>query len=233
MYYETKTGALTIKELPSSERPREKIISCGVSSLSNAELLAVLMGNGTGGCSAIDLANKVLALEPTISCFSGYQPEEFMKIPGIGSAKACAIVAAIELGRRISTTPQRVGICFTSPEKAAELFMEEMRCLSKEKFRVAMVNTRNELIMKQDISIGGLNFSSAHPREVFADAIRKGAYGIILVHNHPSGDPTPSASDIAATKQICEAGEIIGIKVLDHIIIGDGVYTSFLNSGLL
>ena len=233
MYYEIKTGSVMIRELPSSERPREKMISHGVSSLSNAELLAVLIGNGTGGCSAIDLSNRILALEPSISGLSGYQPEEFMKIPGIGCAKACSLVAAIELGRRISTTPRHSAVSFSNPEQAASLFMEEMRCLNKEKFRIAMLNSKNELIMKQDISVGGISNSSAHPREVFAEAVRKGANGIILVHNHPSGDPTPSAADIAITKQLCEAGQILGIRVLDHIIIGDGTYTSFKNKGLL
>jgi len=233
MYYEVKTGSVMIRELPSSERPREKIFSGGVSSLSNAELLAVLIGNGTGGCSAIDLSSRILSLEPSIAELSEYQPEEFMKIPGIGSAKACCIVAAIELGRRIAATPRKSGVSLSNPEQAAALFMEEMRGLRKEKFRVAMLNSKNELIMKQDISVGGINASSAHPREVFADAVRKGANGIILAHNHPSGDPVPSPSDIAVTKQLCEAGDILGIRVLDHIIIGDGVYVSFKNKGLL
>lgn len=233
MCHETKPGAPGIKELPASERPREKIISCGVSALSNAELLAVLLGNGTGGCSAIELAGRVLALEENITGLAACQPEELMKISGIGCAKACSIVSAIELGRRISTTPLRSCISCSDPEKTAGLFMEEMRFLSKEEFRIAMLNSKNELIMKRDISIGGANSASAHPREVFSDAVRKGACGIILVHNHPSGDPTPSAADIATTRQLCEAGDILGIKVIDHIIIGDGRYISFKNKGLL
>ena len=233
MENETRSGSLMIKELPSAERPREKIISGGVSTLSNAELLAVLLGNGTGGCSAIELANKVLALEENLAGLADYQPEELMNVPGIGSAKACSIVAAIELGRRISTTPRRKKISFLNPEEAAALFMEELRPLNKEVFKVAMLNSKNELIMKQDVSVGGLNSSSAHPREVFTVAVRKGASSVILVHNHPSGDPTPSAADIAVTKQLCEAGDVLGIKVVDHIIIGDRSYTSFKNKGLL
>lgn len=222
-----------IKELPESERPREKIFAHGVSFLSNTELIAVLLGYGDGRSSALDLASKLLSSVDSITAFSAYQPEEFMQVPGIGTAKACTLVAAIELGRRLASSPLGTNTFCGNPAAAAALFMEEMRYLKKETFCVALFNVKNELIMKDYVSTGGLNFSSAHPREVFSNALKKGASSVILVHNHPSGDPTPSASDISTTRQLCEAGEILGVRVLDHIIIGDGKYLSFKKESLL
>lgn len=223
-----------LKELPYQELPREKILSNGVSCLSNTELLAVLIASGTKDESALTLAGRVLSLEKeSLSKLTQYQPEELQKVKGIGVAKACQIVAAMELGRRIAVIPKEKRVKLDTPDQVAALFMEEMRHLKKETFRVALLNVKNEVIMREDISVGGINFSGAHPREVFQNAVKKGAYAVILVHNHPSGDPAPSSSDIATTHQLAEAGKILGIQVLDHIVVGDGKYISLKQQGHL
>lgn len=223
-----------LKELPRNERPREKILSLGVSNLSNAELLAILIASGTREESALVLAGRVLSMENgSLARLTACQPEEFQKIRGVGAAKSCMLVAAMELGRRIAVSPAESRIRLDTPDKVAELFMEEMRYLKKEVFRVAHLNVKNELIMKEDISVGGLHSAAAHPREVFQTAIKKGANAVILVHNHPSGDPTPSQADKTTTDQLVKAGKILGIQVLDHIVIGDGHYVSLKQQKML
>jgi DNA repair protein RadC len=222
------------KELPRSERPREKILSQGVSSLSNGELIAILIASGTREESALALAGRILSLENgSLARLTACQPEEFQKIRGVGLAKSCVLVAAMELGRRIAVSPAENRARLDTPEKVAELFMEEMRYLKKEVFRVAHLNVKNELIMKEDISVGGLHSAAAHPREVFQTAVKKGVNAVILVHNHPSGDPTPSHADRATTDQLVKAGKILGIQVLDHIVIGDGSYISLKQQRML
>lgn len=223
-----------IRNLPSEERPREKLIQHGAESLSNPELLAILIGSGTKEVSAIMLANRILALEEEgISYLTNCLPEELSGIPGMGMAKSCQIIAAIELGKRIATRPKGKRINIKSPNEVASLFIEEMRYLKKEYFKVLLLNTKNEIIMIENISIGGLNSSVVHPREVFCTAIKKSACSMILVHNHPSGNPMPSQTDIDITRRLAEAGELLGIKVLDHLIIGDGVYVSLKEKMLL
>lgn len=223
-----------VRDMPESERPREKMLAQGVTSLSNTELLAVLIASGSGGDSALSLASKVLAAEGgSLPGLSACHPEEFMRIAGIGTAKACTITAALELGRRAATMPARPRRAVGTPRDAAELFMGEMRYLKKEVMEVALVNVKNELITRERVAIGGLNAAVTQPREVFGGAIRKGAYGVILAHNHPSGDPTPSAEDVSITKQLKRAGEILGIAVIDHIVVGDGCFVSFAERKLL
>lgn len=223
-----------IKELPAEERPREKLMQCGVGSLSNTELLAILIGTGTKETSAIMLANRVLALEEEgISYLTNCLPEELSGIPGMGMAKSCQIIAAIELGKRIATKPKGKRVSIKSPDEVASLFIEEMRYLKKEHFKVLLLNTKNEIIMIENISIGSLNSSVVHPREVFCTAIKKSACSMIAVHNHPSGNPTPSQTDIDVTRRLVEAGDLLGIKVLDHLIIGDGTYVSLKEKMLL
>lgn len=216
-----------LQDLPKSERPREKLVSEGSRSLSNAELIAVLISSGSEGESAVSLASRILSLEEgSISKLSDYEPEEFMKLKGVGIAKACSLVAAMELGRRIATSPKADVIDLKDPENVAALFMEDMRYLNREIIRIAMLNNHFGLIGKADVSVGGLAEASAHPREIFAGAIRKGAAGIVMAHNHPSGECTPSDADIISTVQIVKSGQILGIPVYDHLIIGDGCYTS-------
>lgn len=218
----------TIKELPSEERPREKMIRYGSATLTNGELLAILIGTGTQNRSALTLANRILSMEEAgISYLTDCAPEELSKIDGIGMAKSCQILAAIELGKRLSRTtgPERYTIA--SPADVASLFMEEMRYRKKEVFKVLFLNTKNEIIFTEDVSIGNLNSSIVHPREVFRSAVKRGAAAIIVLHNHPSGNPLPSDNDQAITKRLVEAGDLLGIPVLDHLIIGDGTFLSF------
>lgn len=226
--------ATMIKELPEDERPREKLVNYGVGSLSNSELLSILIGTGTKDASAIMVANKILSLEKDgISYLTGCTPEELSSVQGIGMAKSCQIIAAIELGKRIATKPKEKRLNVKSPTEVATLFMEEMRYLKKEIFKVLLLNTKNEIIMIEDTSIGNLNSSVVHPREVFYSAIKKSACSIIVIHNHPSGNPMPSQMDIEITKRLAEAGEILGIKVLDHLVIGDGVFVSLKEKMLM
>ena len=235
IYEKQNLSAVTlVRELPAAERPREKILSLGVKTLSNTELLAVLIASGTAKNSALGLASKVLALgEGSLASLAHCQPEEFTAIPGIGTAKACVLAAAMELGQRIANAPTKEKIKIACPADAADLFMGDMRFLKKEVMQVALVNVKSELIMRENVSVGGLSCTVTRPREVFATAIRKGAHGVILAHNHPSGDPTPSEEDILITKKLAEAGDLLGIPVVDHIIIGDGRYTSMADQNLL
>ena len=226
--------SLKIKNLPDSERPREKLLALGAGSLSSAELLSVLIGSGTRQMSALQLANALLSREKQgIGAFSRYSPEEFMELEGIGPARACVLSAAVEFGRRIASSGPAERPKVRNPEDIAKLNMEEMRRLPKEIFRVAMLNAKSELIMQEDVSVGSITSSVSHPREVFSTAIKRGAYAVILLHNHPSGDPTPSDADIRTTKILKDAGKLLGIEVVDHILIGDGRYTSFKENDLL
>ncbi|NMB08698.1 MAG: DNA repair protein RadC [Tissierellia bacterium] len=224
----------TIKDLPLSERPREKLEKYGVKSLSNAELIAVIIRTGYGEDTALDLANKLLSMDKSgISFLSHAEIEELTSIRGIGLCKAAQIQAAIELGKRISANLGEGRIKVDSPLVVVDLLMEEMRYLKKEHFKTIILDTKNQIISIENISIGNLNASIVHPREVFNIAIRKSANAIILVHNHPSGDPTPSTEDINITHRLIDAGNIIGIKVLDHIIIGDNKYISFKQRNII
>jgi DNA repair protein RadC len=216
-----------IKELPIDERPREKLLCLGAGGLSNRELLAILIGSGTRRTSAAELADKLLALDSGgITYFSHCLPEDFCRIRGIGKAKSCQIAAAIELGKRIATAPVSKKVRTDMPAQVAELFMEEMRHLRKEVFSILMLTTKNQIICIEKIAVGSLNSAVVHPREVFANAIKRGAASVILVHNHPSGDPSPSREDLELTSRLVDAGAILGISVKDHLIIGDGVFIS-------
>ena len=222
-----------IREMPEAERPREKIFSSGVSSLSNTELVALLIGSGTKHSSALDLAARVLAADRSgILFLRDASPEELCTVKGIGTARAAVLLAAAELGRRIMTAPRKRKISVSTPEDTAAIFMEDMRYLKKEHFRVLLLNVKNEIISVGDVSVGSISSSEAHPREVFAEAVRRGAANVILIHNHPSGTPAPSRADIELTKRLYEAGVILGIQVLDHIIIGDGIFVSMKREGI-
>ncbi len=228
----SENNTVSVKELPSDERPREKIFSQGVSGLSDAELLSVIIASGSRGESSIALSGRLLA-SGGMAHLSVCQPEEFMKIRGIGEAKACSLAAAFELGRRTASLRHSARLTFGKPGEVAAYLMESLRRERKEYFLSLLFNTKNELMMKETVSIGGISEAPAMPREIFATAVKKGAAGIIIAHNHPSGDPTPSRADMTATFRIAEAGKILGIPVLDHIIIGDGRYVSFREEKLL
>jgi len=222
-----------LKQWPPSERPREKMLKFGVKSLSNAELLALIVRTGTKDGSALTLAEDILAQEQGLASLYTMGPEEYSRIKGIGVATACTLTAAVELGKRIAASPKQERICVDGPEQIAGLFMEQMRSLEKEEFQVVHLNTKNEITSIENVSVGDLNSSSAAPREVFHNAIRRSSSAVALVHNHPSGDPEPSQSDILLTTRLVEAGKLLGIRVLDHIIIGDGVYTSLKHLSLM
>ena len=223
-----KTHAHTsMKDLPEAERPREKLFINGPASLSNAELLAILLGSGTRSQSAVALAERVLAADGSgILFLNDCTPEELCSIEGIGPAKSAALIASAELGRRLTTTPREKQANVSSPDDISKLFMQNMRYLKKECFKVLLLNVKNEIISIEDVSVGSLMSSDAHPREVFAAPLRRGAANVILVHNHPCGSSRPSQDDIDLTQRLSWAGDIMGIHVLDHIIIGDGEYTS-------
>ena len=225
----------TIKDLPETERPREKLCNYGVESLSNSELIAIIIRTGYKNFTALDLANQVIRFDSSgIKYLGGISVEELQAIKGIGQCKASQIVAAVELGKRISTYKGfEEKIRVNSPEIISNLFMEEMKYFKREHFRTINLDTKNQIIGVEEISIGNLNSSIVHPREVFNVAIRKSANSIILLHNHPSGDSTPSMEDVNVTRRLIEAGNIIGIKVLDHIIIGEDRYTSFKEKNIL
>jgi len=227
---------LTIKDLPKNERPRERLQRYGAQALSDAELLAVLIRTGTPTESALVLAQRILkgdGVKTGLSFVAEASLEELSNIKGIGLAKSVQLKAAIELGRRISSCKNSDVISINSPADVKNLLMEEMRFLKKEYFKVILLNVKNHVISVENISIGSLNTSIVHPREVFKPAIKRSSASIILAHNHPSGDPTPSHEDIQITKRLVEAGKVLGIEVLDHVIIGDGVFFSFKEKGIL
>ncbi len=224
---------LTIKDLPEQERPREKLKLLGAEALSNAELLAVLLGTGTRRESAVELAVRLLSISGGLRSLMDLSFEEMVQVKGVGLAKAVQIKAAFELGRRLATTPREDQGRITNPRLAAELFMEDLRYKKKEYFFLLLLNTKNQVISREEISVGSLSSSIVHPREIFTIPVRKSAASIILVHNHPSGDPTPSQEDLEVTRRLVEGGQILGIAVQDHIIIGDGCYISFKEKGFL
>lgn len=228
----TQAGHATIKELPPEERPRERLVRYGASVLSNAELLAILLRTGTRKESAISLAHRLLIQEQGLRFLADSDVKQLSAISGIGQAKAAQIKAALELGKRMAAAEYGADKPVKCPQDVADLLMEEMRYLKKEHMKLVLLNVKCNLISVEDISIGSLNASIVHPREVFNPAIRKSSASIIMVHNHPSGDPTPSSEDIGITSRIRDAGKLLGIELVDHIIIGDGKYTSLKEKGL-
>jgi DNA repair protein RadC len=206
----------------------------GADALSNAELLAILIGSGQGKASALDLAAKVLAGDDRgIAYLATASVEELQHTPGVGCATACRIAAAAAIGRRMTAARGRDVIQFSCPEDIVSLFMDEMRHETQEVFRILLLNIRNEMIGRETVSVGNISSSIVDPRDVFKPAIRRGAAGIVLVHNHPSGNPEPSEQDVDVTEHICKAGEILGIRVMDHLIIGDGNFVSMKKRKLI
>ena len=225
---------MNIRQLPNEEKPREKLLKEGKEKLSLTEILAIIIGSGTGEKSALDVASEIIAMDSRgIRFLADCKPEELKKIKGIGTAKACDILAAVELGKRIATVPKEKTIRIESSSDIAAIFMERMRYYKKEHFVNLMINAKGEIIEETEVSIGDLCSSTTHPREVFVDAVRRSAGSVVFVHNHPSGDPSPSEMDIVTTKRLMQAGEILGIPVLDHIVIGDGCYVSMRAEGMI
>ncbi|MDK2866769.1 MAG: repair protein RadC [Clostridiales bacterium] len=217
-----------IKTMPESERPREKMLNRGSQSLSNTELLAIIMRTGSRQKSVIELANDVIGqCERDIGDLRHITIQELCAMQGIGPSKACQIMAAVELGTRIHAQKLAYGQRIASPNDVIGAFKSILSHEKVEKFVVAYLSTKNEIISTEVISIGSLNASIVHPREVYGKAVRLSAASIIAVHNHPSGDPTPSREDRNITQRLHEAGKLLGIALLDHIIIGGSRYYSF------
>ena len=230
-------AALKIRELPASERPRERLMRLGAGALSNAELIAILLRTGLRGANAVDVAHQLLDRFGTLNALARCNAAELAVIKGIGPAKAVQLAAAFGLATRTaqeSVARQRVD----TPQIVCELLGPELRALRKESLRVLLLDTRYQLIRVEEISLGTMNESLAHPREIFRPALVHSAYAVIVAHNHPSGDPTPSEADHRLTRRLAEAAGLLQITLLDHIIIGApqpgrAAYFSFKEAGVL
>ncbi|MEB7365910.1 RadC family protein [Staphylococcus borealis] len=222
---------MRIKSMAKSELPRERLIHNGEKSLSNSELLAILINTGRQGFSSIDIANELIIRFDGLKVLKHLSINDFTKIKGIGLYKAVILKAAFELGERMYARDLSEKIKITSPSDVADIMMSKMKDLTQEHFVVLLLNSKNIVIKEETIYKGTLNASVIHPREVFKAAIRASSNAIIVLHNHPSGDVTPSKEDIATTIRLKDCGELLGIQVLDHIIIGDQKYASLVEEG--
>ena len=225
---------MDIREMPIWEKPREKLWREGKESLTNAEILAILLRTGTRRKTVMDLAGEILSLDESgLRFLADCSPEELKRIHGLGEAKICELMAAVELGRRIASGRRSFIGRIGCSSDVADMFMEKMRYYEKEHFLCLMINAKGDIIEEREVSVGDICSSAANPREVFSGAIRRNAGSVLFLHNHPSGDPTPSQDDVRTTRRLVEAGELLGIPVLDHIIIGDGRFISMSAEGLM
>lgn len=226
----------TIKEMYLEDRPYEKCERFGAENLTDAELLAVLLRTGTRGETSLELAHHLLHPEfggEGILNIHKWTFDRLMKVRGIGKVKAIQILCLSELSKRIAKTAATEGLDFSSPRTIAEYYMEDMRHRSKEVLKLLLLNTKAKLISENNISVGTADMALVSPREIFLEALQKNASSVILLHNHPSGDPTPSREDVRITKRVYEAGAMIGIELLDHIVIGNNCYVSLKEKGVI
>ena len=222
-----------ITRWPKQERPRERLLQHGPQPLTEAELIGILLGKGTRKKTAIDLARELLDQYESLQKLFSRSPSELMKVKGIGSAKAATLSAAFELVRRIQSQRNIAKSSFKRSSDVANHYLPLMRDLRKEVFKVLLLNRANRLVKEVTISEGTLEASIVHPRDVFREALLEPAAGIILIHNHPSGNASPSEEDLRVTKQLVEAGKLLGIKVYDHIILAGENYRSLADEGLI
>lgn len=222
----------TIKDLPISERPRERLMQQGANALSDAELLAVILRTGTRYENVVDLAKRMLR-EFDIKTLSQASLNQLKGFSGINTAKACQLLACFEIGKRLYAFNKGMRVFINNSKDAVKLLRPELSFLKKEYFVGLYLDSRNCLLRKEIVSIGGLNTSIVHPREIFKIAIQESANAVIAVHNHPSGNPKPSKDDIEITRKLVKAGHIVGISLVDHIIIGDNSYVSMAESNLV
>lgn len=223
---------MRIKDFPNDDRPREKLIKRGAEALSNSELLAIVLAKGSKKENVLELSQRILR-ENGLDSLSGLDVEDLKEVFGIGNAKAAQIVACFEIGKRLA--------CFESGKRRAvncagdivRRMMPKMKSMKKENCVGVYLDSRKKVVFEKTIFVGSLDCSVIHPREIFEPAIKKGIAAVIVVHNHPSGDPAPSEDDAEITKQLASAGEILGIEFLDHIILGNDVYYSFREQGKL
>jgi DNA repair protein RadC len=225
-------GKKSVKEWPEDERPRERLILQGASTLSDAHLLAIIIRNGRAGRTAVDLGRGLLERFGSLSGIEQAGIRELCEIDGIGPAKAAEIKAAIELGRR-HQKPGLAGASFCSSGDVVSYYRPRMQDMKKEMFRCALLDAKNKIIRDEVVSIGSLTASIVHPRDAFKPAIRESAAAVIFIHNHPSGDVKPSREDILLTRRLVQAGDVLGVQVLDHIIIGCDGHFSFRDNGLM
>ncbi len=226
-------GSMTIHDLPVSERPRERLQRLGVEALSAQEILALILGRGISGESVMVTAQRLLSRFGNLRGIAGASLEELSQVKGVGLAKASQIKAAVELANRVESYPGRVDKpLLKTPDDVATLVQGRLKGKKKEHFLALLLDTRSRLIRIAEISVGSLDSSIVHPREVFKEAVSASAASVIFVHNHPSGDIEASEDDIKLTQRLTQAGEIMGIDVLDHIILGDKKYLSMKREGL-
>lgn len=225
---------LTVKDLPSEDRPREKLKKIGASNLTDAELIAIILRTGKKGKSVLSIAQELINKNINLAGLLAYSLADFQKISGIGEDKAITLLAAFEIGRRMQAQSKwSFDKKITSPKDIAEFFIPILRDEQKEKFIVVCLNSANKVKKFDVISVGSLNASIVHPREIFKFAIENSSASIILIHNHPSGNLEPSNEDINITKKLVEAGKILNIEVLDHLIIGGNAFTSLVEKRLI
>ena len=222
---------MKIKELANNQKPRERLLNNGPAHLSDGELLAILINTGRKGVSSLDIANELLKSVESLKQLKALSINDLNKVKGIGLYKALILKAAFELGERMHSGSLDEKIQITSPQDVANFMMGKMEHLTQEKFIVLFLNSKNVVIKQKTIFIGTLNSSIVHPREIFSEAIKCASNAIVVLHNHPSGDTTPSKEDIRTTDRLRECGEILGIDLLDHIIIGDHTYMSMVEDG--
>jgi len=228
-----KESSFTVRDLPRQERPRERLQKFGPEALSAQELLALVIGRGISKKSVMSIAQELLAKFGNIKAIGQATIEELSQIKGIGLAKAAQIKACFELGKREELEPEPKDFNIKNPESVVKAIRSSIKDKAKEHFKLILLNPRNKIIGISTISIGTLNASLVHPREVFKDAIMHSAASVVLAHNHPSGDPEPSEEDLKITKKLVDSGKILGIEVLDHIIIGKNGFFSFKEKGLI
>ena len=209
-----------IKDIPSHERPRERLAEKGADALKDSELVAILLRTGLQGRSAIQVAEELLVKFGTFNRLAAASVKELRSVKGVGSDKAITLKAAFELARRMAGELRRESPTLDAPDRIADLLREENRHYRVERFQIVLLNTRRRLISVETISSGTLDTLLVHPREVFAAAILANASAVVLVHNHPSGDPSPSDADIRVTRDLIRAGQLLKIEVLDHVILG-------------
>jgi len=222
-----------VREMPEEERPRERLARLGPEALRDAELLAILFRTGTKKQGAVALGEQALRQFGDLRNLSRASVEELKSVPGLGTVKAIELKAALELGRRLATYSVRDRVKMTTAEDIARLLMVDFKNLEGEHFKSVLLNIKNEVLKVVEVSRGSLNETLCHPRDVLRQAVRENAAKIVICHNHPSGNPEPSKADIEATERIVEAGKIVGIAVVDHIIFGDGQWVSMKARSLM
>lgn len=222
----------TVRELPAAERPRERLAQRGVAGLTSAELIALLWGTGVRGASAVAIAEDALARHDGLSGLARAAPSELDSLPGVGAVRAARLVAAFELGRRLLADWPTGRWIVRSPRDIADRLVLQMGRLEREELRVVLLNSRNAVLRVVTVYQGNVSASLVRVGELFRDAVRENAAGVILVHNHPSGDPTPSPDDLHLTAEALAAGRLLDVEVLDHLVVGHGAFVSLRDRGV-